>query len=143
MSEGWICRDVRMFDAFVGHIKTNWDWSRPLLVKWQDGRLKSHGQISLVHVWFRVMADHVNKNHPGHDFTEEDIKTEMKRQHGIRMTKPSPVTLQETVYLKSLGDYTKGELHDFMSKVDRYAVSIGCLLPVLGEYQDLAKGQSA
>lgn len=81
--EGWLCRDERMFDAFVGHIKTNWDWSKTLLVKWQDGKMKSYGQISLVHVWFQAIADYVNKKNPGHDFTKEDIKTELKRQFGI------------------------------------------------------------
>lgn len=143
MSEGWLCRDERMLDAFVGHIKTNWDWTKPLLVKWQNGKMKSYGQISLAHVWFQAMADHVNKKQPGHDFTKEDIKTELKRQYGIRLTKPNFMTGKETVYLKSLGDYDKGEMHDFMGKVDRYAVSIGCLLPVHGEYEELARRQVA
>jgi hypothetical protein len=132
-----------MFEAFADHIRKNWDWEKPLLVKWQDGKMKSQGQLSLVHVWFRALADHVNRHQPGYDFTEEDLKTELKRQYGIRITRPSPVTWVETTYLKSLRDYTKGEMHDFMGKVDRYASSIGCLLPVHGEYEELARRQVA
>jgi len=139
MSEGWICKDAGQFDRFCAHITRNWDWSKPLSIEWQEGVKRSMGQSALVHVWIRALTDYVNGRVKGTDCDEETMKTSLKREFGIRVNITDPITGKDTVVLKSIRKYSKGELYEFMQKVDAYASSIGCLLPVYGEYDQLRK----
>lgn len=136
--ESWICRNRQQFDMFVAHIAGHWDWTVPLSISWTSGVKKSMGQNALVHVWFREIARHLNKL-PGRDgmYTEDDMKDYCKKRWGIRKDFIDPMTGEEMQKLKSLGDYLKGEMTAFMNCVSEFAASIGCTLPVWGEFESL------
>ena len=137
VSESWICKDPQAFSRFVDHIVKNWDYSKALSVQWSAGVKRSMGQLSLCHVWIRAMTDYINGRVKGTDCDEETMKTSLKREFGIRITICDPITGKDTVVLKSLGRYEKGEMLEFMQRIDAYAAGIGCLLPVYGEYETL------
>lgn len=136
MSEGWLCRNAEQFDLFCNHICNNWDWSRPLSIQWQEGARKSAGQNALIHVWFRVITAHMNKL-PGNDYDEETVKTYCKRRWGTRIESRDLITGEPMPALKSLSRYEKGEMTALMNSVAEFAASIGCTLPVWGEYERL------
>lgn len=138
MSESWICRNSQQFDMFVAHIRETWDWSDPLSIKWSKGIQKSLGQNALIHVWFRVICQHMNKL-PGNDYDEDTIKTYLKRKYGIRITSKDPETGDPMPALKSLSRYEKGEMTALMNDVSEFAARIGCTLPIWGEYDDLRR----
>ena len=133
--EWWICRNLGQFDGFCAHIKQSWDWDKPLSIKWSSGVTKSLGQNALAHVWFRVIAQHMNKL-PGNDYDEETIKTYCKRKWGVRITTKDPESGDPMQALKSLSRYEKGEMTALMNDVSEFAARIGCTLPIWGEYEE-------
>lgn len=94
------------------------------------------GQIALVHVWFRALTAHMNKL-PGADYDEETVKTYCKRKWGTRIDFIDPITGEIQPALKSLARYDKGEMTAFMNHVAEFAATIGCTLPVYGDYESL------
>jgi hypothetical protein len=136
--EQWVCRTPEMLDAFVKQIKSTWDWSKPLALKWSAGVPKSMGQLALCHVWIRSLTDYVNARTKS-DHDEDTMKTCLKRQFGIRIEIVNPITGKTEPALKSLSRYEKGEMFGFMQKLDQYAASIGCVFPYWGEYETLRK----
>lgn len=140
--EGWICRNPAMLDAFVAHIKSTWNWDKPLSIAWKAGVMRSNGQLALCHIWIRTITDYLNAR-TGGDYDEETMKTYLKREYGVRISRVNPINGKTEATLKSLGKYEKGELHEFMTRVDVYASGIGCIFPVWGEYEELKRAQTA
>lgn len=133
--EGWICRNAGQFEMFCKHIRESWNWDRPISISWMCGIKKTLGQNALVHVWFRAIANHLNATQKAYEYTEEDLKDYLKKNYGERKNFLDPQTGEEVQKLKSLSEYTKGEMTVFMQKIEAYTNNIGCLLPVWGEYE--------
>lgn len=136
--DSWVCRNVGQFEMFARHIRDGWDWSKPLSISWTDAVKKSQGQNNLCHKWFDVIAKHLNTlpNREGM-YTKDDIKDYLKKRFGVRKTFIDPITGEEIQKLKSVGDYTKGEMTAFMLRVEVFASDIGAVLPFWGEYESL------
>ena len=143
--EGWICRDRETLSLCFEHLLDNWDFaSSPVMIKWDKAsNSRSLGQLALCHVWIRGLTKYFNdlqvKDDNGNivQTDEGTMKKELKRQFGIRIQVFSPITQKEITALKSLGRYEKGEMFDFMTRIDAYSASIGCMLPCWGEYDQL------
>lgn len=145
--EGWICRNERQFDLFVDHIRKNWDFEKePLSIKWQGFRAKTLPQNSLVHKWHEIIAGYLNETEvvksKGLFYTKDDVKRLMKGHYGVRIEVYDPVTDSMKAMLKSYSEYTAGEMHHHMQLIDHWAASIGCVLPVTGEYETLKNRQT-
>ncbi|HRH76081.1 MAG TPA: hypothetical protein PK129_01945 [Cellvibrionaceae bacterium] len=138
MGEGWICRNEPQLTMCFDHLRKSWDWSKPISIEWSDGTKKSLGQNNLCHKWFSVIAEHLNKL-PNRDgmYTKEDIKDYLKKRFGIRKRFIDPITSEEVQKLKSMTDYKKGEMTEFMRQVEIFASDINCLLPFWGEYESM------
>lgn len=134
--EGWVCRDVNQLRLCFKHLADNWDWQKPLSIEWHDGVRKSLGQNALVHVWIRLITQHMNKL-PGNDYDEETVKTYLKRRFGTRIESRDLVTGDPMPALKSYSRYDKGEMTAHMNQIAAFAAEIGCTLPVYGDYESL------
>ena len=135
-AEGWVCRNETQLLFCFEHLRKHWDWSKPISIEWHDGVKKSLGQLALVHVWIRLITQHMNKL-PGNDYDEETVKTYLKRRFGVRIMSKDLVTGEPMPSLKSYANYEKGEMTQHMNAVSAFAAEIGCTLPVWGEYEDL------
>lgn len=103
-------------------------------------------QKALLHIWIREYASKYLKKHIK-AITEDDqidIKTQLKqkayKQYGwdflVRKVTNHELNISALV-LKSVADYSKGELYMFMEFVQDYVASQGLILNSQGEYQDL------
>jgi len=134
MAEAWVCRDEQQLVFCFEHLRKYWDWSKPISIEWHDGVKKSLGQLALIHVWIRLITQHMNKL-PGNDYDEETVKTYLKRRFGTRIESRDLVTGEPMPALKSYARYDRGEMARHMDEVAAFAASIGCTLPVWGEYE--------
>jgi hypothetical protein len=133
-AESWVCKEEGQLKMCFEHLKKVWDWSQPIAIKWQSGSLKSDDQMSLCHIWMREIQQHMN-NTPGNAFTEEEVKTWLKRKYGVILMGKDLETGKDVPYLKSTRDYLKGEMWHFMSQIDVFAAERGCILsPGFGGY---------
>ena len=95
-----------------------------LSVCWNSKDAKRGGQLALFHVWVRDIARALNRT--GHEVADETVKTLLKREHGI--VEMVAWEGKEVPTLKSLGDYTKDEMMDLLSKIDVWAAERGICL---------------
>lgn len=101
---------------------------------------------SLCHVWFRDIAKHLTDNAESLNlrdgdtlftYSEDDVKTLLKRYHGLILTKQNPLSGKREQVLKSLADYDKSELYDFMQKIKHTSLHIwGLHLTSIGQFAD-------
>jgi hypothetical protein len=132
--DAWLCRDEKQLLFCFEHLRKYWDWSNPMSIKWQSGSLKSRDQLALCHIWIREIQKHMNKT-PGNAFTEEEVKTWLKRKFGVIESGKDLISGERMPYLKSVGDYTKDEMWHFMNKLDVFAAEHSCVLsPGVGGY---------
>ena len=134
--QGWVCRDEHQLTMCFDHLRKNWDWKKQLSIEWHDGIKKSMGQLALVHVWIRLITQHMNKLQ-GNDYDDETVKTYLKRRFGTRIESKDLVTGEPMPALKSYARYEKGEMAQHMNQIAVFASEIGCTLPVYGEYETL------
>jgi hypothetical protein len=127
-AESWVCRDESQLKMCFEHLRKYWDWSNSIAIKWQNGAIKSDDQRALCHIWIREIQRHMNKT-PGNAFTEEEVKTWLKRKYGIIEMGKDLVSGEKMPYLKSTEKYLKGEMYHFMQQLDVFAANIGCILP--------------
>jgi len=107
MAEAWVCRDEQQLVFCFEHLRKYWDWSKPISIEWHDGVKKSLGQLALIHVWIRLITQHMNKL-PGNDYDEETVKTYLKRRFGTRIESRDLVTGEPMAALKSYARYDRG-----------------------------------
>jgi len=103
-------------------------------------------QKALLHIWIREYASKFFKKHIKAitEGDQIDIKTMLKQKaykdYGwdFLVRKVTNHELNVSAYvLKSIGDYSKGELYMFMEFVQDYVATQGLILNSQGEFQDL------
>ena len=93
---------------------------------------KSLSQNGLFHVLVDQITKNMNKRHPTITFNKEFIKTELKRRLGIVEYIFSPVTEEDTHYLKSIADYTREELNILITKTLVWGCDMSIDLSTMG-----------
>lgn len=89
-------------------------------------------QKALVHIWFKEIAKQLNKKHGMKFgvFTKGFVKEDLKRRLGISLTGIDADGFHVS-YSKSLGDYTKTELSELLTKVHVWACDMGITLSTM------------
>ena len=136
-------RDVdRIVENLVGHIKTEWNWETPLVIRiepYQNPR--SLNQNALFHVWVRQMVKHFKPKMP--ELTEDEMKNVCKlRFLGTEDVKVGKKVL--TGQLKETSKLKKGEMYFFMEEVYQWCLGLGLQLdtPADSEFMKIRKSQA-
>lgn len=93
--------------------------------------------------WLTQMAKHFSRN--AGPFSKDDMHDLMRHQHlGYAEAKTIGKT-EIPRQLRSSADLTKGEMLEYMQRIDAWAADHGCLLvrPEDAEYEELARRQNA
>lgn len=128
MGEFWIAKNNEQLDYFCEHIKRVWDFNRPLRIEWKEGSARSNAQNNYLHALFADIALAGCKRNGiefDRDHHPKEVKDFFKERFGKKEDKFSLIDKAEVATLVSTAKYTKGEMHDFIEKIQAWCAHAG------------------
>lgn len=135
MSQFWLIKSkdqiLERLQYFKQFLEDEWNWEHPVV--WEPKRYqnkRTRDQNSLVHLWFRELANHFAAR--GADIDEERMKELMVYQ----FLGTSDIQINRTTIpgqLRKTSDLDKGEMQEFMDKVLAWGLDHGVKMTVPGD----------
>lgn len=127
------------------------DDSKIYRVTIKEARSRSLDQNSLMWLWLTELANHFSAKgvtgETGEALGKDDMHDIMRHKFlGYETVKRKiGQTVIEEYKLKSTADLEKGDMHQYLTQIDQWAVEHGCLLPHPEdcEYEQLREAQAA